>query len=59
VTIAADGETALNLLAGEIDFAVILLDLGLPDIDGAIVLQRIMADDELRSIPVIILGRHR
>jgi len=56
VTIAADGETALNLLAGEIDFAVILLDLGLPDIDGAIVLQRIMADDQLRSIPVIILS---
>jgi DNA-binding response OmpR family regulator len=56
VTIAADGETAWSLLTGGASFDAVLLDLGLPDIDGTIVLQRMMADPELRSVPVIILS---
>lgn len=34
---------------------LVLLDLNLPNLDGRQVLKRIRADDNLRSIPVIIL----
>jgi CheY-like chemotaxis protein len=56
VTIAADGETAWDLLTGGTSFDVVLLDLGLPGIDGTEVLRRMMADHELRSVPVVILS---
>lgn len=56
VTVATNGESAWKHLNSGTRFDVILLDLGLPDIDGSIVLQRIMADSELRSVPVVILS---
>ena len=37
------------------DVGLILLDLGLPKIDGREVLRRILADRRLREIPVIVL----
>lgn len=60
----ADGQTALDYLFRRGEFSdpetsrrphIILLDLRLPRIDGVEVLQAIKNDDELKSIPVVIL----
>lgn len=56
-----DGERAIRYLRGEGEYAartmpdVILLDIRLPKIDGHEVLAQIKADEQLRTIPVIIL----
>jgi two-component system KDP operon response regulator KdpE len=49
---APDGKTALNLLSREPD--LIILDLGLPDIPGHELLQRIRARNE--SVPIVVLS---
>lgn len=49
---AADGEQALRMLRTS-DFELLILDLGLPGIDGLEVLRRLRADD--CHVPVIIL----
>jgi len=60
LTVANDGQQALDLLyadamAGGERFGLVLLDLGLPKIDGREVLKRIWGDRRLRQIPVIVL----
>ncbi len=60
LTVAGDGKQALDLLYadamdGRERFGLVLLDLGLPKIDGREVLKRIWADRRLRHIPVIVL----
>lgn len=60
LTVASDGQQALDLLyadamEGGQRFGLILLDLGLPKVDGREVLTRIWGDRRLRHIPVIIL----
>ena len=61
ITWLTDGEDALEFLHRRAKFVraprpdVILLDLGLPKIDGRNVLAKIKADDELRNIPVVIM----
>lgn len=60
LTVVADAESALELLYGQAmketeDFGFILLDLGLPKMDGRELLQRIWSDRRLRHIPVIVL----
>lgn len=52
VASAGDGTEALNLVA-EQGFDVIILDLGLPDIDGLDVLRAIRTND---STPIIVLS---
>jgi two-component system, cell cycle response regulator DivK len=37
---------------------LVLLDISLPELDGAEVLRRIRADDQLRDLPVIALTAH-
>jgi CheY-like chemotaxis protein len=59
VLIARDGEEALAWIprweSGEIQPAVILLDLNLPRIDGLTVLRTLKAHAVLRRIPVVVL----
>ncbi len=52
VTVVAEGEAAA-VAASDDDFDLLILDLGLPDIDGHTVLSRIRARGE--RLPVIIL----
>jgi CheY-like chemotaxis protein/signal transduction histidine kinase len=53
ITVAATGTEAIKLLAGE-SFDCIVLDLGLADMSGFEVLEKIQSLDENRRIPVII-----
>ena len=48
VDIARDGMTGLNLAITK-DYSVIVLDLGLPDIDGVDLCHRLRQDDQGKS----------
>jgi CheY-like chemotaxis protein len=54
---AINGETALNFLKENPDRkpCVILLDLNMPKMNGIEFLKVVKADEELRSIPVVVL----
>jgi diguanylate cyclase (GGDEF)-like protein len=51
---APDGQTALTT-AADMHPDVVLLDIGLPDIDGLTVLRTLKNDDRLRQIPVVMV----
>ena len=60
LTVVEDGQAALDYLYHNCDRDVpavdmVLLDLGLPKVDGRAVLREIWADKRLRHIPVIVL----
>lgn len=62
VVVARDGVEAIDFLLGPKAvpavmqaFAVVLLDLKLPKLNGLEVLQRIRADDRTKLLPVVIL----
>ncbi|HMC60577.1 MAG TPA: response regulator [Candidatus Solibacter sp.] len=67
VVVVRDGAEALEYLYREGEFAqrrggnpaVILLDLKMPRVDGLEVLRRVKADDNLKTIPVVILTSSR
>lgn len=50
---AGHGTTALEL-ARELRPSAVVLDLGLPDVDGMEVLERLKADERTRDIPVLV-----
>lgn len=52
---AASGEAALDILAEDCDFQIILMDIGLPGIDGMETTRRIKENSACRAIPVIAL----
>ena len=62
LNVCSDGEEALNYLRKKEGFEhaerpdLILLDLNLPKIDGREVLAEIKSDENLSSIPVVILS---
>jgi two-component system, chemotaxis family, response regulator Rcp1 len=59
--LATDGEEAMSFLRREGPYAgvprplLILLDLNLPRLDGRAVLKLIKADEQLKTIPVLVL----
>ncbi|HEU5048165.1 MAG TPA: response regulator [Rickettsiales bacterium] len=61
ITIAEDGNKALAILKREGEYAslpkmdIVFLDLNLPKKSGQAVLEEIKSDENLRSIPVVIL----
>ena len=52
---ATSGEAALDILAQDTDFQIILMDIGLPGIDGVETTRRIKENQACRAIPVIAL----
>jgi CheY-like chemotaxis protein len=64
LVIVRDGEQALDYLFGTGSYEgrdttvmpqVILLDLGLPKVDGLEVLERVRSDERTRRLPVVVL----
>jgi CheY-like chemotaxis protein len=64
LVVVHDGEQALDYLFGTGSYEgrdttvmpqVILLDLGLPKVDGLEVLRRVRADERTRRLPVVVL----
>ena len=55
VATADNGQEAMERLRAE-TFDLVLLDVMMPEMDGYEVLQRLKADDALRSIPVIMIS---
>lgn len=55
VTLAYDGQEALDALAADRDIALVLLDLMMPQLSGLDVLARMRADARWKNIPCIIL----
>jgi CheY-like chemotaxis protein len=54
VAMAADGAKALELLAGDPSFGVVLVDLRMPGLDGREVVERIRQDPRLAGIRVVL-----
>lgn len=57
VVVAPDGYEALEIACGEAP-DIILMDIGLPGIDGLETTRRLKADARTRHIPVIALTAH-
>jgi DNA-binding response OmpR family regulator len=55
VTEAPDGATALAEMGKHRDLSLVILDLGLPDIDGVEVLKRARHAMETAGIPIVVL----
>jgi len=55
VSLAGDGEEALGLLARK-TFAMVLLDIEMPGMNGFQVLEKMTADPLLREVPVVVVS---
>jgi CheY-like chemotaxis protein len=55
VSLAHDGQEALDLLARSGDVDLVLLDLMMPNVSGLDVLAQLRADERYRDVPCIIL----
>ena len=54
VEVASDGADALRLMRAQ-TFAAVILDIMLPGLNGFDVLKAVRSDEELASLPVIVL----
>lgn len=57
VTVAADGQAALEMVRKEPP-ELILLDIRMPRLSGIAVLEEVRADEQLASIPVVMLTNY-
>ena len=57
VTIVETGKSAIEIIKHE-SFDIILMDIGLPDMDGLDVTRQIKQNPNLKSIPIIALTAH-
>ncbi len=55
VTLAFDGQEAVDVLEGENDLDLVVLDLMMPRLSGLDVLDRIRSSDKWKDLPCIIL----
>ena len=55
VTLAYDGQEAIDLLESQPDIDLVLLDLMMPNLSGLDVLARIRSNERLKHLPCIIL----
>ena len=55
VTLAYDGQEAIDALESQPDIDLVLLDLMMPNLSGLDVLARIRANERLKHLPCIIL----
>ncbi len=55
VTLAYDGQEAIDILHRDADIRLVLLDVMMPRLTGLDVLAKMRADDQLKDVPVIIL----
>jgi len=55
VTLAYDGQEAIDVLEANSDISLVLLDLMMPNLSGLDVLARIRSTDRLKHLPCIIL----
>jgi len=51
---AEDGRQAIEILTGDSDFNLVILDVNMPFVEGYEVLKHIRQNDRLKHIPVII-----
>jgi adenylate cyclase len=55
VSLAEDGVQALEMMRAQ-KFDLVLLDLMMPNMDGFAVLETLQQDDELNTVPVIVIS---
>lgn len=51
---AEDGRQAIEILTGDSDFKLVILDVNMPFVEGYEVLRHMRQDDRLKEIPVIV-----
>ncbi len=55
---ANDGESALTLLEQQVEIDLILLDIGLPKMDGITLAQIVKSKPEYQQTPIVFLTAH-
>jgi two-component system chemotaxis sensor kinase CheA len=55
VLVAGDGVRCMNKLEENLDTALVLLDISMPEMDGFQVLKKIRSDERIKNIPVVVI----
>ena len=54
VTVVDDGQQALDVLKDDPDFSLMILDLGMPELDGRLVLEQVRGWVDTAALPVLV-----